>query len=170
MPEINPDNHGHTIVTGPSNGLIERVTGLHAEYYSRHWGFTDFFANRVAREMREFFNRYDETRDCTWSVVVDNDIEASITIDALDVADRGAHLRWFICSDKTRGQGIGARLIDQAMAFCVQHNYQGVYLHTFKGLEPARQLYESHGFRLVQSSHGDQWGTPVEEQRYETWL
>jgi len=29
---------------------------------------------RVATEMSEFINRYDDTRDCTWSVVVDRRI------------------------------------------------------------------------------------------------
>lgn len=43
-----------------------------------------------------------------------------------------------------------------------------VFLHTFKGLEPALHLYESQAFKLVETRPGDQWGTRVEEQRYES--
>jgi len=157
-------------VTGYNPGLVGRVTELHANYYLRHWGFTAFFETRVATEMSEFINRYDDTRDCTWSAVVDGRIEASITIDGIDASGKGAHLRWFIASDKLRGKGIGARLIDLAMGFCRQKGYRKVFLHTFKGLEPARHLYEKHAFMLVESRPGDQWGTRVEEQCYQTGL
>ena len=167
MPESGVNHEEFQFVTGYHPGLVGRITELHAIYYVRHWGFTAFFETRVATEMSEFINRYDDTRDCSWSVIVDNQIEASITIDGIDAADKGAHLRWFIASDKMRGKGVGARLIGLAMDFCRQKAYHMVYLHTFKGLEPARHLYESHAFKLVESLPGDQWGTRVEEQRYE---
>ena len=168
MPETGLNREDIQLSTGYSPGFVGRVTELHADYYVRHWGFTAFFETRVATEMSEFINRYDKTRDCIWSAMVDRQIEASITIDGIDAIGKGAHLRWFIASDKIRGQGIGARLIDLAMDFCRQKGYRKVFLHTFKGLEPARRLYEHHAFKLVESRPGDQWGTRVEEQRYET--
>ena len=168
MPETRLNREDIQFLTGYSPGLVGRVTELHADYYVRHWGFTVFFETRVATEMSEFINRYDDSRDCIWSAVVDQQIEASITIDGIDAIDYGAHLRWFIASDRIRGKGVGTRLIDLAMDFCRQKDYRKVFLHTFKGLEPARHLYERHAFKLVESRSGDQWGTRVEEQRYET--
>ena len=168
MPESGVNCEEFQLVTGYHAGLVGRITELHADYYVRHWGFTGFFETRVAAEMSEFINRYDDTRDCTWSAIVDNRIEASITIDGIDAATRGAHLRWFIASAEMRGKGIGSRLIDLAMDFCRQKAYHMVFLYTFKGLEPARHLYESQAFKLVESRPGDQWGTRVEEQRYES--
>lgn len=170
MPETRMNNEEIQLVTGYSPGLVGRVTELHASYYVQHWGFTAFFETRVATEMSEFVNRYDDTRDCTWSMVVDGQIEASITIDGIDATGKGAHLRWFIASDKMRGKGTGARLIDLATDFCRQRGYRKVFLHTFKGLEPARHLYEKHAFTLVESRPGNQWGTRVEEQCYETGI
>lgn len=180
---IDPDGHnieavchrpGHSeacrIETGYIPGLIGRVAEMHAGYYAREWGFSGYFETRVASEMSEFINRYDAERDCSWSALIDNCIEASITIDGTDAGGRGAQLRWFIASDKIRGSGIGARLIGLAMDFCRQKNYQRVYLHSFKGLEAARHLYQSAGFKLVQSETGDQWGTRVEEQCFEARL
>ena len=158
------------ITTGYLPGLVGRVTWLHAVYYAEHWDFGAYFETRVATEICEFVKRYDENRDCTWSALVDGQIEASITIDAREAADRGAHLRWFIASDRIRGRGIGARLMDLTMDFCRRKGYPGVYLDTFKGLEPARYLYEAAGFRLVASKSGEQWGSRVEEQRYEVDL
>lgn len=148
-------------------GIIGRVTELHAEYYGREWGFGAFFEAKVATEMSGFFERYDPDRDGTWSASADGRIQASITIDGLRAGGEGAHLRWFIASDAVRGTGIGARLMHQAMAFCRARGYPRVYLWTFRGLEPARRLYERAGFSLVESRAGTRWGSPVEEQRYE---
>lgn len=164
------DGEAYQIETGYVPGLVGRVAEMHADYYARQWNFTSFFETRVASEMSEFINRFDAERDHCWSALIEDNIEASISIDSIDADSKGAQLRWFIASDKARGKGIGAQLIDLAIDFCRQKNYRLVYLHTFAGLEAARHLYESVGFKLVDTQPGDQWGTRVDEQRYEALL
>lgn len=56
------------------------------------------------------------------------------------------------------------RLIERAITFCQQKEYNRVYLCTFEGLHAARHLYEKAGFRLVEQREGNQWGTWVNEQ------
>ncbi|MDF1552282.1 MAG: GNAT family N-acetyltransferase [Deferrisomatales bacterium] len=158
------------IVTGYTPGVIGRVTELHAVYYSLHWGFGAFFAAKVASEMAEFVARFDANRDGIWCAIVDDRIEASVTIDGIDAERAGAHLRWFIASDVVRGTGLGGRLIERAIRFCRDKRYARVYLWTFRGLEPARHLYEKVGFSLVETRPGTQWGSQVDEQRYEASL
>jgi GNAT superfamily N-acetyltransferase len=94
-------------------------------------------------------------------------IEGSIAIDGLHAGDTGAHLRWFIMSDALRGKGIGKQLIDTAIGFCHSTGYKRIYLYTFEGLDTARHLYEKAGFRLAEQQKGSQWGTEVNEQRFE---
>jgi len=48
----------------------------------------------------------------------------------------------------------------------VDAHFDETYLDTFKGLDAARHLYETCGFRLTQEATGSQWGTPVTEQRF----
>ena len=79
----------------------------------------------------------------------------------------GAHLRWFILSDRLRGQGMGKRLLSCATAFADAKRYANTFLWTFAGLDAARHLYEAAGFRLVHEADGQQWGTRVAEQRFE---
>jgi GNAT superfamily N-acetyltransferase len=85
----------------------------------------------------------------------------------LPAAAEGAHLRWFIISDERRGQGFGNALLTAGLDFCRQRRYERVYLWTFAGLDAARHLYEKHGFRLTEERRGQQWGTEVQEQRFE---
>ena len=93
------------IVTGYLPGLVGRVTELHAIYYAREWGFGAFFETRVATELSQFVGRYDVQRDRIWSAMVDDRIEASLTIDGLHGAECGAHLRWFIAADAASRSG-----------------------------------------------------------------
>ncbi|MFO7878304.1 MAG: GNAT family N-acetyltransferase [Desulfovermiculus sp.] len=148
-------------------GLLGRIVELHGKYYSANWGFGLFFESKVARELSEFLDRYDERRDGLWIGAANGRIEGSIIIDGQEAQTRGAHLRWFIVSDAYRLQGLGNRLIRQAMDFCTARDYKRVYLWTFDGLWPARHLYEKMGFQLVRQYHGRQWGTEVNEQYFE---
>ncbi len=158
------------IIEGYVPGVVGRVTELHACYYSRNWKFGAVFEAKVASELAEFVCRYDERRDHIWSAVVQERIEASITIDGVRAGRAGAHLRWFIASDLVRGGGLGGELMDAAMQFCRDRGYPRVYLWTFQGLESAGHLYEKAGFVLMESQRGTQWGTEVVEQRYEAKL
>jgi GNAT superfamily N-acetyltransferase len=158
------------IVRGYVPGCIGRIAELHGTYYSKHWGFGCYFEGKVATAISEFLGRYLEDRDGLWTVSVDERVEGSIVIDGYHAADKGAHLRWFIMSDALRGKGVGNRLMDTAIDFCRERNFERVYLWTFDGLDAARHLYEKCGFELVEQFQGDQWGTEVEEQRFELAL
>jgi GNAT superfamily N-acetyltransferase len=146
---------------------IGRVVELHGTYYHTHWGFGPFFESKVAAEMAEFIGRYDKHQDGFWTVSLEGHIEGSIIIDGIHAKDKGAHLRWFIVSDKLRGKGAGNLLIQKAIDFCRNKQYGHVYLWTFGGLHAARHLYEKYGFQLLEQQEGQQWGKVVTEQRFE---
>jgi GNAT superfamily N-acetyltransferase len=156
-----------TITSDYIPGTIGRIAQLHGKYYHIHWNFGLFFEAKVATEFSDFLKRYDETRDGFWAVSAGGRVEGFIAIDGIPIESEGAHLRWFILSDAVRNQGVGNRLIDTAIDFCVRRGYPKIYLWTFEGLHAARHLYEKAGFRLVEEHKGTQWGTEVKEQRFE---
>ena len=158
------------IAKGYVPGSLGRVAELHGVYYHNHWRFGLIFEAKVAVELSEFLKRYDENRDGFWTVSVDGRIEGSITIDGIHGDREGAHLRWFIMSNALRGNGAGSQLINTAISFCRSKGYHKIYLWTFEGLGPAKHLYEKGGFRLVEELKGTQWGTEVNEQRFECSL
>ncbi len=158
------------IAKGYVPGALGRVAELHGIYYHDHWKFGLFFEAKVAVELSDFLKRYDKSRDGFWIVLVDGRIEGSITIDGIHGEGEGAHLRWFIMSDVLRGKGAGNQLINTAISFCRSKNYNKIYLWTFDGLGAARHLYEKVGFKLVEEHKGTQWGTEVNEQRFECSL
>jgi ribosomal protein S18 acetylase RimI-like enzyme len=163
---------GPVFVEGWRPGLIGAVTAEHGRYYAREWGFGPFFEAKVAREFAGFLDRAGPD-DLTLSAWTGERFCASLIVDAHDPeAHPGeAHLRWFVVADgvgrgQGRGQGLGGAMMVRAMAFLDQRGLSCV-LTTFAGLDPARRLYERHGFTLVEESDAETWGVTVTEQRFE---
>ncbi|MGF6413925.1 GNAT superfamily N-acetyltransferase [Paraburkholderia sp. MM5482-R2] len=122
--------------------------------FMSHIFFTVPLALTVKRLKGKGLWLYVENGRTLASVVIDGDNDTAV-----------AHLRWFIVDDSLRGAGIGRQLLSHAMRF-FDERFDETYLWTFKGLDAARHLYESFGFRLSEESEGTQWGTRVVEQRF----
>lgn len=147
-------------------GALADIVGLHARYYSRHWGFGLAFETKVAAELAEFLARLDPARDLFLTAYHDGRVLGSVTVDVAGGGPMGAHLRWFIVSDEARGTGLGGILLSRAMAFCDAASVPA-WLTTFAGLDAARALYERHGFQLASESAVDQWSGGVREQLFQ---
>jgi DNA-binding MarR family transcriptional regulator/RimJ/RimL family protein N-acetyltransferase len=159
---------GVQIVEGYRPGCIGDIAGLHGRFYAANWGFGSFFEKKVATELAQFAAALPSEGKALWLAVERDRVLASLAIDGHDGGNGKAgtaHLRWFIVDDALRGTGIGRQLMTNAMQF-VDARYGETYLWTFKGLDAARHLYESFGFRLAEEHEGDQWGTKVTEQRF----
>lgn len=153
-----------TFTEGWMPGLIGEIASAHARYYSAAWGFGAFFEGKVATGLSGFVARM-EADDLLLSVREGGGFGGAITIDLHDPEGGGlAHLRWFIVT--APGRGHGRALMARAMAHLDRHG-RACYLDTFAGLDPARHLYEAHGFRLTRESVADNWGSDVTEQRFE---
>ena len=147
-------------------GALGRLIEMHALYYASEWRFGPFFEAKVAREAGEFVAALPREDSRLWHAVLDQRVVGTIAIDGRHAGASGAHLRWFILDDVSRGAGVGAKLLDTALAFCRTRGFAHVYLWTFAGLDAARRLYESRGFRLAHEQEAESWGMAVREQRF----
>jgi len=153
---------------GYSPGQVGRICQLQADYYAKNWGFDQRFEGRVAEDMGAFIATYDNTRDLFLTAIVEGEVEGGITVCV--EGNNTARIRWFIVSDKLRGSGAGRMLFEKAMGFIYQSPVTCVTLTTFEGLDAARALYESVGFKLTHSAPGATWGPVMTEQSFELVL
>jgi ribosomal protein S18 acetylase RimI-like enzyme len=160
-------------LTGYAPGDIGRVVALHADYYAARWGFGRAFEAKVAQELGAFLGGFREGADGFWAARAEaasqGALAGSLSIHGRDAGKDGARLRFFITDPAYQGRGLGAKLMDAGMAFCDRAGFARVWLSTFEGLDPARRLYERHGFRLVETQRGGQWGREIQEQIFERW-
>lgn len=153
------------ITQGYRTGVIGRVTEMHATFYA-HLGLGEFFERQVATGMSGFAAQLAHRGNGLWVALQAGRIVGSVAIDAQDLGQGNAHLRWFIVDDGVRGLGVGKRLLAAAIEFCERQRFQAIHLWTFQGLDAARHLYESAGFALAEQRLGRQWGKEVMEQRF----
>ena len=157
---------GLVVEPGYTPTLIGSIVEMHASYYSRLVNFGAAFETQVAAGLADFVARLSGPDNAIWSVRADGAVVGSVAIDGEDLGQQKAHLRWFIVGEPARGTGLGKRLLQAAVAFCDERGFAETHLWTFKGLDAARHLYETQGFRLAEEYSGTQWGAQVREQRF----
>ena len=156
--------------TGYFPGVVGKITELHAVYYHENWGFDASFETQVGREISEFIVRFNESRDRLRVARVGKAFAGCCAIDGHFAGTEGARLRWFMVAPSFQNQGIGQKLLQDAVDFCCRGGYRRIFLWTFKGLDRARVLYEKAGFVLCLEHTVRQWGQDITEQRYELIL
>lgn len=86
--------------------------------------------------------------------------------------DRGScgQLRWVVLAPEARGQGVGRRLVEEALIHARARGHSHVYLETTDGLAASMKIYEQLGFRTVYDEVEPLWDGEGRMIRMETEL
>ncbi len=153
----------HDLRPGDLGGLIS----LHGRLYAAECGWDATFEAYVAGPLAEFALT-PQQRNRLWLVEHEGEVTGSVAI--VELQKKLAQLRWFLLHPRLRGQGLGRRLLADALAFSRQAGYAKVQLWTTRNLTTAAHLYRSAGFELSQELTHRLWGQIVTEQRYDLRL
>ena len=163
MMDISGINIRHEIKPGDIGYIIY----LHGHLYAQEYGYDTTFETYVAKFLTEFTSNI-KAREKIWIMEKNNEIVGSMAI--VEHSDTEAQLRWLLLHPNIRKQGIGKKLMDDAIAFCRVKGYSSIFLWTEDLLEPAAKLYRSRGFLLIEEKTHKIWGAELTEQRYELKL
>jgi N-acetylglutamate synthase-like GNAT family acetyltransferase len=144
-------------------GDLGAIVHLHGTVYAQEYGFDPTFEAYVAGPLAAFVQSHTE-RDRLWIAERAGRMAGCIAV--VGASDREAQLRWFLVDPAARGQGLGKRLLHEAVAFGRQAAYESMFLWTVSALTVAAQLYRSAGFERVEQKPGQHWGVDVVEERY----
>ena len=135
-------------------GNLGRMIQMQGEYYDVVWAVPGHnFEVLMAREMCDFHDHYVIGSDLLLTAHIDGLLVGHIAVVGTPAERPGARLRWFHIDEKFRGYGIGRELLTRALDFCHTHGFKVVWLWTMEGLEAARHLYISFGFKPVTGIH-----------------
>lgn len=149
-------------------GDLGRVASLHGTLYATEYGLSSIFEAYVAETLAEFGKLNRPGRDRLWLAEIDGQLVGSIGIVGRE--DGAAQLRWLLVAPAARGQGLGQRLLDAALAFCRDGGCTSVYLWTITILPTAARMYLEAGFRKTAETGPSWWGRDVIEERYDLTL
>jgi DNA-binding MarR family transcriptional regulator/GNAT superfamily N-acetyltransferase len=156
------------VLRSPRPGDIGWVIHLHAALYAREYNWDESFEALVADIAMQFMRHHDPKREQCWIAEKDGDVVGSVFL--VRHSARTAKLRLLIVDPKARGIGIGARLVDECVAFARAAGYRKLTLWTQSMLTAARHIYRRAGFRLVAKEKHHSFGHALVGETWELAL
>ncbi|KAB8332286.1 GNAT family N-acetyltransferase [Scytonema tolypothrichoides VB-61278] len=85
-------------------------------------------------------------------------------IGIIKASEARGQLPWLLVDPSVRGQGIGHRLLNEALEFAKHCGYTSIFLKTISELPVAGKLYHSAGFVKTVECHKQMlWGQEIIE-------
>lgn len=160
-------SHSEVLIRPFQPGDVGYVAYLHGNLYDKTYKFGQKFEYYVMKGLTEFM--IDTDGGELWIAEVNGEIAGSIAITKF--SDTVAQLKWFVLNENYQGMGIGKKLMETALNFSKEQNYQHVFLWTVSTLETARHLYKKYNFRLTEEKPNEEWTTTkLIEERWDLIL
>tara|TARA_R110002020_G_scaffold66877_8_gene175653 strand:- start:8482 stop:9411 length:930 start_codon:yes stop_codon:yes gene_type:complete len=135
------------ILRDPKPGDLGTVVARQAELYAREYGWDWTFEGLVSGIVADFIRDFDPDQEMARIAERGGEVVGSVFIVK---AEPGiAKLRMLYVDARVRGQGLGKRLVGEAIAFARSKGYRELVLWTNSCLDAARAIYVSAGFELV---------------------
>jgi GNAT superfamily N-acetyltransferase len=145
-------------------GDLGWVIQAHGELYAREFGWDSTFEALVARIVADFAAGQVPEREAAW-IAEDHDGRVGCVF-CVQEDEETARLRILLVDPRARGQRLGARLVDECLAFAAAAGYRRMVLWTNHPLEAARKIYLAAGFELVAEKPHHSYGVDLIGQTY----
>lgn len=135
------------VLRDPLPGDLGTVVARQAELYAREYGWDLSFEGLVAGIVADFIRDFDPEMEKAVIAKRDGEIVGSVFV--VKAGPGVAKLRLLYVDARVRGLGLGKRLVNEAIGFARSKGYSELVLWTNAGLDAARGIYESAGFKLT---------------------
>ena len=162
------DSHESVVLRPPRMGDLGWIVHRQAVLYGEEYDWNEEFEALVAEITARFVRDFKPGREGCWIADKAGRILGSVFIVEADAET--AKLRMLYVEPAARGMGVGARLVDESIAFARAAGYRRLTLWTNDNLSAARRLYEKAGFHLVSEEQHESFGHKLTGQFWELSL
>jgi DNA-binding MarR family transcriptional regulator/N-acetylglutamate synthase-like GNAT family acetyltransferase len=149
-------------------GDIGWIIQRHGIIYAQEYGWNDKFEGLVAKIAADFLEAHDPKRERCW--IAEREGQNVGCVFLVAKTKTVAQLRLLLVEPRSRGLGIGERLVTECVRFARQAGYRKVFLWTNNVLVAARHLYEKAGFRLTHKESHRSFGVSLVGETWELKL
>jgi DNA-binding MarR family transcriptional regulator/GNAT superfamily N-acetyltransferase len=145
-------------------GDLGWVVARHGAIYADEFSWNTDFEGLVAQIVADYHANHRPGRDNAWIATVAGARAGCVFCVELDSIT--AQLRILLVEPWARGLGIGARLVDDCIAFARDAGYSTMMLWTNDILVAARRIYQKAGFVLTEEEHHHSFGHDLVGQNW----
>jgi GNAT superfamily N-acetyltransferase len=145
------------------------VLDRHGALYAHHEGYDASFEALVAEILADFLRNRDPGCERAWIAHAGTTRLGCVFV-VRGSAPGVAKLRMFLIDPAARGQGLGARMLAQAMDWARAHHYSAMELWTHESHRAACALDEKTGWHMVRSEATRAFGVDAVDQFWEIML
>lgn len=138
--------------------------------YHEEFGWNGEFEALIARIYHEYETAPETPGKGLWIAELNGSIAGSVFILPAPGKPGISQLRMLYTEPFARGQGIGGKLVDQAVRFSREAGYEGIILWTQSCLADARRIYERAGFTQISEEPHHSFGADLVGQYLELKL
>jgi len=135
------------VLRDPRPGDLGTVVARQAELYACEYGWDLSFEGLVAGIVADFIRDFDPEMEMARIAEREGEVVGSVFVVKAEAG--AAKLRLLYVDARVRGQGLGKRLVHEAISFARSKGYRDLVLWTNAGLDAARAIYVAAGFQLV---------------------
>lgn len=146
-------------------GWITRRQGM---LYAQEYGWDETYEALVAEILAAFVKSFDPKWERGWIAERDGEVVGSVFV--VRKSPEVAKLRLLYVEPSARGLGIGARLVDECIAFARAKGYKTLTLWTNDILGSARRIYQAAGFKLTDEERHHSFGKDLVGQTWDLEL
>jgi DNA-binding MarR family transcriptional regulator/GNAT superfamily N-acetyltransferase len=150
------------VLRAPQPGDLGWVVQRHGELYAEEYGWDATFEALVAGIVAGYAADHDPARESAWIAEVDGQRAGCVFCVRKD--ETTAQLRLLLVEPRTRGMGVGSRLVEECLRFARRARYAEIMLWTNSVLEDARRIYQRAGFELREEAPHHSFGHDLVEQ------
>jgi GNAT superfamily N-acetyltransferase len=147
------------------SGDLGWVVMAHGEFYDREFGWDVSFEALVAAIIADYAKEHDDAKEAAW--IAEQNGRRVGCVFCVRADEQTAQLRLLLVDPIARGHRLGARLVDECLAFARQAGYTRMKLWTNDPLAAARRIYLSRGFQIVEQEPHRSFGADLIGQVYE---
>jgi GNAT superfamily N-acetyltransferase len=144
------------------------VISRHGALYAQEYGWDGTFEALVAEICAKFISEFDSARERCW--IAEDDAGPLGCVFVVKKNATTAQLRMLLVEPRARGLKLGARLVDEAVAFARASGYKKMTLWTNDILHAARHIYVDRGFKLVKEEKHHSFGKDLVGQHWDSRL
>jgi DNA-binding MarR family transcriptional regulator/GNAT superfamily N-acetyltransferase len=156
------------VLRAPRVGDYGWIIHRHGVLYAREYGWNEEFEALIAKITARFIRNFKPGREGCWVADKGGRIMGSVFV--VEEDGETAKLRMLYVEPEARGEGLGAKLVGEAVKFSRAAGYRRMTLWTNDNLVAARRLYEKAGFTLAREELHQSFGHKLTGQYWELVL